>query len=112
MGTWVAQVSSDQTFISRLRYSWVGNALKTASKADTAEMDKLEFIGVVKDFVLVVENKAEIPQYASRDADDNLLEDTVSKQAHALNQGGYAGRKQTIRPSFRSKQWGYCLHRE
>lgn len=60
-------------------------ALKTASKADTGKVGKPEFIGVVKDFVLVIENKAETSQHASRDKDGNLLEDTASKQAYALN---------------------------
>ena len=60
-------------------------ALKTASKAGTGKVGKPEFIGVVKDFVLVIENKAETSQHASRDKDGNLLEDTASKQAYALN---------------------------
>ena len=60
-------------------------ALKTASKADTGKAGKPEFIGVVKDFVLVIENKAEVSQHAHRDNDGNLLDDTASKQAYALN---------------------------
>ena len=60
-------------------------ALKTASKADTGKVGKPEFIGVVKDFVLVVENKAEVSQHAHRGDDGNLLEDTTSKQGYALN---------------------------
>ena len=60
-------------------------ALKTASKADTGKAGKPEFIGVVKDFVLVIENKAEVSQHVHRDNDGNLLDDTASKQAYALN---------------------------
>ena len=60
-------------------------ALKTASKAGTGKVGKPEFIGVVKDFVLVIENKAETSQHASRAKDGILLEDTVSKQSYALN---------------------------
>ena len=65
--------------------SELDKALKTASKAGTGKVGKPEFIGVVKDFVLVIENKAETSQHAARDKDGNLLEDTASKQAYALN---------------------------
>lgn len=60
-------------------------ALKTASKADTGKVGKPEFIGVVKDFVLVIENKADMAMHAHRDQEGNLLEDTASKQSYALN---------------------------
>ena len=47
--------------------SELDKALKTASKAGTGKVGKPEFIGVVKDFVLVIENKAETSQHAARD---------------------------------------------
>ena len=60
-------------------------ALKTASKADTGKVGKPEFIGVVKDFVIVIENKVDTAMHDCRDKQNNLLEDTTSKQDYALN---------------------------
>lgn len=63
----------------------IDKALKTASKADTGKSGKPEFVGVVKDFVIVIENKADIALHECRDQHNNLLEDTASKQDYALN---------------------------
>nr|WP_314758909.1 N-6 DNA methylase [uncultured Porphyromonas sp.] len=70
----------------------IDKALKTASKADTGKAGKPEFIGVVKDFVLVIENKANIANHERRDKHNNLLGDTESKQAYALNGALHYGR--------------------
>lgn len=63
----------------------IEKALKTASKADTGKSGKPEFIGVVKDFVIVIENKVDTAMHECRDKQNNLLEDTESKQDYALN---------------------------
>ena len=63
----------------------IEKALKTASKADTGKSGKPEFIGVVKDFVIVIENKVDTAMHERRDKQNNLLEDTASKQDYALN---------------------------
>ena len=63
----------------------IENALKTASKAESGKVGKPEFVGVVKDFILVIENKANIIYHEQRDNNNNLLEDIVSKQRYAVN---------------------------
>lgn len=63
----------------------IEKALKTASKADTGKSGKPEFIGVVKDFVIVIENKVDTAMHERRDKQNNLLEDTASKQDYAIN---------------------------
>ncbi len=62
----------------------IDQALKTASKADTGRAGRPEFVGVVRDFVLVIENKADSAFHAHREQ-GKLSEDTASKQAYAVN---------------------------
>lgn len=70
----------------------IEKALKTASKAESGKVGKPEFVGVVKDFVLVIENKANIVYHEQRDKDNNLLEDIASKQGYAVNGALHYGR--------------------
>ena len=50
----------------------IEKALKTASKAGSGKVGKPEFVGVVKDFVLVIENKANIAFHEHLDKDNNI----------------------------------------
>lgn len=70
----------------------IEKALKTASKAESGKVGKPEFVGVVKDFVLVIENKANIAYHEQRDKNNNLLEDIASKQGYAVNGALHYGR--------------------
>ena len=45
----------------------LNNALKTASKAQTGKAGYPEYCGVVKDFVIVIEDKADTADHIKRD---------------------------------------------
>ncbi len=55
----------------------INRALKTASKNDTGNIGFPEFVGVVEDFILVIENKADLSKHLKRE--DNRLISTESK---------------------------------
>ena len=50
----------------------IDEALKTASKSGTGKVGFPEYTGVVKDFLLVIENKADVSQHIQRN-DKNLI---------------------------------------
>lgn len=56
----------------------IDEALKTASKSGTGKVGFPEYTGVVKDFLLVIENKADVSQHIQRN-DKNL----ISKEGQA-----------------------------
>ncbi|EKO3694548.1 hypothetical protein P0F02_002653, partial [Vibrio metschnikovii] len=46
----------------------INNALRTASKSGTGKAGYPEFIGVVKDFLIVIEDKADVSKHVKLDA--------------------------------------------
>lgn len=48
------------------------DALKTASKRGTGKVGKPEYIGIVKDFIIVIEDKASLENHIKYD-DDKLI---------------------------------------
>lgn len=63
----------------------LSNALKTASKAQTGKAGYPEYCGVVKDFVIVVEDKADIADHIKRDANKLICQTTASVRNFAVN---------------------------
>ena len=63
----------------------IDNALKTASKSKTKNVGFPEYVGVVKDFILVIENKADIAKHIKLD-DKGLVSTTVKDtKNYAIN---------------------------
>ncbi len=60
------------------------NALKTASKRQTGHTGKPEFIGLVKDFVLVIEDKANLDKHMTKDG-NVIRQDIKSVTDYAVN---------------------------
>ncbi|MGY6324539.1 N-6 DNA methylase [Proteus mirabilis] len=54
----------------------INNALKTASKSGSGKVGFPEFVGVVKDFILVIENKADVSKHVKFDS-KGLISRTV-----------------------------------
>ena len=50
----------------------IDNALKTASKNGTGNVGYPEFCGVNKDYVIVIEDKAEVKNHIKRDQEGNI----------------------------------------
>ena len=56
----------------------IDNALKSASKAGTGKVGFPEYSGIVKDFVLVIENKADVSLHIKRNDKDVICSETTS----------------------------------
>ena len=60
-------------------------ALKTASKAQTGKAGYPEYCGVVKDFVIVVEDKADTANHIKRNDNDLICQTASSVKDFAVN---------------------------
>ena len=62
----------------------IDNALKTASKKGTGNVGFPEYVGVVKDFLLVIEDKADLSKHIKKEG-DVICQDTQSITDYAVN---------------------------
>ena len=63
----------------------IDNALKTASKNKNGKVGFPEYIGVVKDFIIVIENKAGVEKHIKLDRKGNISTDTNDNKDYAIN---------------------------
>ncbi len=63
----------------------IDDALKTASKSKTGNIGFPEYCGVVKDFLIVIEDKASIEKHIKRDTNDLICTETKSVKDFAVN---------------------------
>lgn len=70
----------------------IDNALKTASKAGTGKVGFPEYSGIVKDFVLIIENKAEVSLHIKRNNKDVICSEITSVKNYAVNGALFYGR--------------------
>ncbi|MFQ1014134.1 HsdM family class I SAM-dependent methyltransferase [Avibacterium paragallinarum] len=63
----------------------IDDALKTASKSGTGNVGYPEFCGVVKDFLIVIEDKADIAKHSKKDDRGLIAQDTASIKDYAVN---------------------------
>lgn len=63
----------------------INDALKTASKAQTGKQGYPEFCGTVKDFLLVIEDKADLSKHEYKDDKGLIAQDTKSVKDYAMN---------------------------
>lgn len=70
----------------------IHEALKTASKAGTNNVGFPEYTGIVKDFLIVIEDKANLSLHESRDEQDLLKEDITSNINYAVNGALFYGK--------------------
>lgn len=69
----------------------INYALKTASKSGTGNVGYPEYCGVVKDFIIVIEDKANLVKHERRDEDDLLSQETQAVKDFAVNGALYYG---------------------
>ncbi len=67
-------------------------ALKTASKKGTGKAGYPEFIGIVKDFVIVIEDKASVNKHIKRNEKDLISEDVNDIVDYAVNGALFYGK--------------------
>ena len=63
----------------------IDEALRTASKSDTGKIGFPEYCGVVKDFLLVIEDKADVSFHIKRNTKDLICNNVKSKKEYAIN---------------------------
>lgn len=63
----------------------IDNALKTASKKKNGKVGKPEFVGVVKDFLIVIEDKADVSNHIKRNEKELICETSQNTQDYAVN---------------------------
>ncbi|MDB9381244.1 hypothetical protein PN465_03180 [Nodularia spumigena CS-584] len=56
----------------------IDNALKSASKAGTGKVGFPEYCGVVKDFVLIIENKSDVSLHVRRNEKDLICNEIAA----------------------------------
>lgn len=70
----------------------IDEALKTASKAGTGNVGYPEFTAVVKDFLLVIENKADVLQHIKRDDNELISKEPTNTMQYAVNGALFYGK--------------------
>lgn len=63
----------------------IDNALKTASKKKNGKIGKPEFVGVVKDFLIVIEDKSDVSLHIYKDEKDLICETIKNTENYAVN---------------------------
>lgn len=70
----------------------ISKALQSASKAGTGNVGFPEYCGVVKDFVLIIENKADVVQHIKRNKEGVICSEVASVKNYAVNGALFYGR--------------------
>lgn len=79
----------------------IQESLKSASKSGTGKAGFPEYCGVVKDFVIVIEDKADVSQHQKRNEDDLICDDTSSIKNYAVNGALFYGKHIGQKTSYR-----------
>lgn len=70
----------------------INEALKTASKSRTGNVGRPEYVGVVQDFVIVIENKKDTANHIQRNEKEVIATDTTSIRDYAVNGALFYGK--------------------
>ena len=79
----------------------IDEALKTASKKGTGNAGFPEYVGIVKDFLIVIEDKVSINDHINRDKNDLIAEDQNSIINYAVNGALFYGKHLSQNTTFK-----------
>lgn len=79
----------------------IDEALKTASKSGTGNIGYPEYCGSVKDYIIVVEDKAELDKHILRDDKELICQKTKSVKDYAVNGAFFYGLHLAGKTSFK-----------
>lgn len=79
----------------------INNALKTASKKGTGKVGFPEFVGVVKDFLIVIEDKADLSKHIKLDDNGLLSTNTKDREGYALNGALFYGQHLAAKTTYK-----------
>lgn len=78
----------------------IDEALKTASKSNTGNAGYPEYCGVVKDFILVVEDKASLDKHLYKDEKELIAQDVKAVRNYAVNGALFYARHLAAKTSY------------
>lgn len=79
----------------------IDEALRTASKAGTGNVGFPEYSGVVKDFILIIENKADVSLHEKRNDKDLICDKVKSVKDYAVNGALFYGKHLSQNTSYK-----------
>jgi len=79
----------------------IDEALRTASKAGTGNVGFPEYSGVVKDFILIIENKADVSLHEKRNEKDLICDKVKSIKDYAVNGALFYGKHLSKKTSYK-----------
>jgi hypothetical protein len=79
----------------------INDALKSASKADTGNVGFPEYSGAVKDFLIVIEDKADVSFHIKRNENGLICDDVKSKKDFAINGALHYGKHLSKNTSYK-----------
>lgn len=79
----------------------IKKALSTASKKGTGNFGYPEYVGVIKDFLVVIEDKANVNKHVNRDENDLIAEDVKSTTDYAVNGALFYGKHLAKNTAYR-----------
>lgn len=79
----------------------IDDALKSASKAGTGKVGFPEYCGVVKDFVIIIENKFDVSFHIKRNENNIVANDITSIKNYAVNGALFYGKHLTQKISYK-----------
>lgn len=79
----------------------IDKALKSASKAGSGKVGFPEYCGVVKDFLIIIENKADVSQHIKRNEKDVICNEVPSIKNYAINGALFYGKHLAKNTSYK-----------
>lgn len=79
----------------------IDTALKTASKKGTGKVGFPEYVGVVKDYLLVIEDKADLAKHIKLDDKGNISAETAAITDYAVNGAVFYGKHLAENTSYK-----------
>ena len=79
----------------------IDTALKTASKKGTGKVGFPEYVGVVKDYLLVIEDKADLAKHIKLDDKGNISTETAAITDYAVNGAVFYGKHLAANTSYK-----------
>jgi len=79
----------------------INNALKSASKSGSGNVGFPEFVGVVKDFILVIEDKAELAKHSKLNSKGLISLQSKDVRGHAVNGALFYGQHLAKETSYK-----------
>ena len=79
----------------------IDEALKTASKKGTGNSGFPEYVGIVKDFLIIIEDKPGLSKHINYTDDDLIADDTKSNTDYAVNGAVFYARHLADKVSYK-----------